>query len=152
MRRALLSVVVFVVVAGCGPQTVGLTSAVYAFEGVRGRELTPSAAVTGSNFDLDVLTREVKFTIGGATRKFTISQASTITPGCQGNFGSMPQDTRTLDAPNIQLGELLIDAPLLRADCPAGSGVVVLQTGPTSSTGAAPDCSADVICLTYRKR
>lgn len=149
--RTLLIVAAFVL-TGCGAQTVGLTSATYAFETVRGRELTPSATVTGSTIELDVLTREVKFTIGGATRKFTLSQASTITPGCQGNFGSMPQDTRTLDAPNIQLGELLIDAPLVRADCPAGSGVIVLQTGPTSSTGAAPDCSSEIICLAYKKK
>jgi hypothetical protein len=144
--------VVVLLLTGCGAPTVGLTSATYSFETVRGRELTPSAAVTGSTLELDVLTREVKFTIGGATRKFTLSQASTITPGCQGNFGSMPQDTRTLDAPNIQLGELLIDAPLVRADCPAGSGVIVLQTGPASSTGAAPDCSAEIICLAYKKK
>lgn len=149
--RALLVVIAFVL-AGCGPQTIGLTSATYAFDAVRGRDLTPSATVTGSTLELDVLTREVKFTIGGATRKFTLSQASTITPGCPGNFGSMPQDTRTLDAPNIQLGELLIDAPLVRADCPTGSGVVVLQTGPVSSTGAAPDCSAEIICLAYKKK
>lgn len=149
--RALLVVIAFVI-AGCGPQTIGLTTATYSFDAVRGRDLTPSATVTGSTLELDVLTREVKFTIGGATRKFTLSQASTITPGCPGNLGSMPQDTRTLDAPNIQLGELLIDAPLVRADCPAGSGVVVLQTGPASSTGAAPDCSAEIICLAYKKK
>lgn len=147
--RALLFVIL---VSGCGAQTIGLTSATYTFDSVRGRELTPSATVTGSTLELDVLTREVKFTIGGATRKFTLSQASTITPGCPGNFGSMPQDTRTLDAPNIQLAELLIDSPLVRADCPTGSGVVVLQTGPASSTGAAPDCSAEIICLAYKKK
>ncbi|MDP1920464.1 MAG: hypothetical protein Q8L14_29740 [Myxococcales bacterium] len=147
--RALLLVIA---VSGCGAQTIGLTSATYSFDAVRGRELTPSATVTASTLELDVLTREVKFTIGGATRKFTLSQASTITPGCPGNFGSMPQDTRTLDAPNIQLAELLIDAPLVRADCPTGSGVIVLQTGPASSTGAAPDCSTEIICLAYKKK
>lgn len=144
--------IIALVVSACGAPTVGLTSATYSFETVRGRELTPSATVTGSALELDVLTREVKFTIGGATRKFSLSQASTITPGCRGNFGSMPQDTRTLDAPNIQLGELLIDSPLVLADCPAGSGVIVLQTGPASSTGAAPDCSAEIICLAYKKK
>ncbi len=144
--------IVALVLSACGASTVGLTSATYSFETVRGRTLTPSATVTGSTLELDVLTREVKLTIGGATRKFTLSQASTSTPGCQGNFGSMPQDTRTLDAPNVQLGELLIDAPLVRADCPTGSGVIVLQSGPATSTGAAPDCSAEIICLAYKKK
>lgn len=141
-----------VVVAGCGPQTVGLKSATYVFDSLRGREAMPSATVTGSTLELDVVLREVKLTIGGATRKFGVSQTSTTTAGCPGNFSSQPQETRTLDAPNIQLGELLIDAPLLRSDCPDGSGVVVLQQGPLSSSGAAPECSADVLCLVYRKR
>lgn len=148
MRASLL----FVLLAGCGPATVQLTSATYAFDGLRGREGSPSAAVTGSTLEVDVVLREVKLTIGGATRKFTLSQASTITPGCPTNFSSSPQETRSLDAPNIQLGELLIDAPLLRSDCPAGSQQLVLQQGPVGSTGAAPDCSAEILCLSYRKR
>jgi hypothetical protein len=137
---------------GCGPATVQLASATYGFQELRGREAMPSATVTGSTLELDVVLRELKLTIGGATRKFTLSQASTITTGCPTNFASSPQETRSLDAPNIQLGELLIDAPLVRSDCPAGSQLIVLQQGPVSSTGAAPDCSADVLCLVYRKR
>lgn len=148
--RALLLVVPSLV--ACGPATVQLTSATYVFAGLRGREAMPSATVTGSVLELDAVLRELKLTIGGATRKFTLSQASTITTGCPTNFSSSPQETRSLDAPNLQLGELLIDAPLLRADCPAGSRLVVLQQGPVTSTGAAPDCSADVLCLTYRQR
>ncbi|MBL8922352.1 MAG: hypothetical protein JNJ54_26105 [Myxococcaceae bacterium] len=136
----------------CGPATVQLTSATYSFEGLRGREGTPSAVVTGSTLEVDVVLREVKLTIGGATRKFTLSQASTITTGCPTNFSSSPQETRSLDAPNLQLGELLIDAPLLRSDCPAGSRQIVLQQGPVGAMGAAPDCSAEVLCLAYRRR
>jgi len=147
--RALLLLVLF---AGCGPQTVPLTSATYAFDGLRGRDATPSATVTASTLELDVLTREVKLTLGGATRRFTLSEKSTVTEGCPGNFGSMPQDTRTLDAPNVQLGEFLIDAPMVRADCPQGSGVVVLQSGPATSSGGAPACSDEIVCLSYRKR
>lgn len=149
MRTLLVSMVLLV---GCGPQTVALKSAVYSFEGLRGREGTPSAIVTASTLDLDVITREVKLTVSGVARKFTLAQTSTQTSGCPTNFGATMQDTRTLDAPNIQLGELLIDAPLVRADCPEGSGVVVLQQGPASSAGAAPECSADVLCLTFKKR
>jgi hypothetical protein len=148
MRASWMLSVLFVV--GCGPQTIGITSAKYAFESLRGRDATPSAAVAGSTIELVVKTGEVKFTLGGATRNFTLSQASTVTPGCQGNFGSMPQETRTLDAPNLQLGEFLLDSPLIRADCPMGSKVIVLQAGPALSSGAAPDCSAEIICLAYR--
>ena len=42
MRTLLVSVLLLV---GCGPQTVALKSAVYSFEGLRGREGTPSAIV-----------------------------------------------------------------------------------------------------------
>jgi hypothetical protein len=107
-----------------------------------------SAAVKGTTVELDVVTREVKVTITSATRKFTLSMDSTQTPGCS---SAAAQDTRTLDAPNLQLGDLLIDAPLLRADCPTGSGVIVLQQGPLGSDGAAPACSPEVLCLTYRR-
>ncbi len=142
MGRALL----VVLLAGCGPQAVPLKSGVYAFEGLRGREGTPSAAVKASQLELDVLTREVKLTFSSATRKFFLSQDSTVTVGCE-KAGA--QDTRTLDAPNVQLGEFLFDAPLIRADCPAGSGVVVFQQGPLGSDGA-PACSAEVLCVSYR--
>lgn len=137
--------------SGCGAPTVGLKTGVYTFEGVRGRSATPSSALTASSVEIDVLTREVKATVGGATRRFNLSQMSTLTSGCPGNFGAMPQDTRTLDAPNLQFGEFLIDEPLLRAECPAGSGVIVLQQGPLSSSGA-PACSEEIICLAFRTR
>ncbi|MDX2014744.1 MAG: hypothetical protein SFW67_31390 [Myxococcaceae bacterium] len=136
----------------CGAPTSGLRTGTYAFEALRGREGAPSATVSGSTLELDVLTREVKLTLGGATRRFTMAQDATTTSGCQGNFGGTAQETRTLDAPNVQLGELLVDAPLLRTDCPAGSPNVVLQSGPVSAAGAAPDCSADVICVVYTRR
>lgn len=137
---------------GCGPQTVPLRSAVYGFEGLRGRSGTPSAAVTGATLEYDALTREVKLTVGSATRRFVAGQASSITVGCQGNFGGQPQETRTLDAPNLQLAELLFDAPLLRSDCPEGSGVIVLQSGPSTSSGGAPDCSEAILCSTWKRR
>lgn len=140
-----------VLLTGCGAPTAGLKTATYRFEGLRGRDASASATVTSSTIEYDVLSREVKLTINGAARRFTAAMNATTTPGCQGNFGSVPQETRALDAPNIQLGEFLIDAPLLRADCPDGSGVLVLQTGPAGASGA-PDCSAEVICLTYRKQ
>lgn len=149
MRTLLVSMLFL---AGCGQQTVALKSAVYSFEGLRGREGTPSAIVTASTLELDVITREVKLTVSGAARKFTLAPNVTQTNGCPTNLGATLQDTRALDAPNIQLGELLIDAPLVRADCPEGSGVVVLQQGPASSVGAAPECSTDVLCLTFKKR
>jgi hypothetical protein len=137
------------VLAGCGPQNVKLVSATYGYEGLRGRDGAPSATVTGAALEVDALTRELKVTISNVTRKFTLAADATWSPGCQ---ASAQQETRSLDAPNLQLGELLVDAPLLRADCPTGSGVVVLQQGPLSSTGAAPDCSAEVLCLTFKKR
>lgn len=142
MRRLLA----FFVLAGCGPQAVPLKSGTYAFEGLRGRDGAPSAAVTASQLELDVLTREVKLTVSNATRKFLLSQDSTVTLGCE-KAGA--QDTRTLDAPNVQLGEFLFDAPLVRADCPAGSGVIVFQQGPLGPEGA-PACSSEVLCLSYR--
>lgn len=141
-------VLVLTLVAACGPQPVALTSGVHQFEGLRGRDATPSAVVTGTTLELDVVSREVKLTISSATRKFALSMDSTRTPGCS---SAAAQETRTLDAPNLQLGEFLIDAPLIRADCPSGSGVVVLQQGPLGSDGAAPACSAEVLCLTYRR-
>lgn len=137
---------------GCGPQTVPLRSAVYAFEGLRGRSGTPSSAVTGSTLEYDALTREVKLTVGSATRRFVAAQTSSVTTGCQGNFAGQAQETRTLDAPNVQLAELLFDAPLLRSDCPDGAGVIVLQSGPAGSTGAAPDCSESILCTTWKRR
>lgn len=139
---------VFVSLAGCGPQPVALTSGVYQFEGLRGRADMASAVVKGTTIELDVVTREVKVTITSATRRFSLSMDAARTPGCS---SAAAQDTRTLDAPNVQLGELLIDAPLIRADCPTGSGVIVLQQGPLGSDGAAPACSAEVLCLTYRR-
>jgi hypothetical protein len=150
MRR-LLALAVLPVLA-CGAPTSGLRTGRYAFESIRGREAMPSATVTGSSLELDVLTREVKLTLGGATRRFAMAQDATTTSGCQGNFGGTAQETRTLDAPNIQLGEFLVDSPLLRTDCPAGSPNLVLQSGPTSASGAAPDCSAEVVCLVYSRR
>ncbi|MCA2980899.1 MAG: hypothetical protein INH37_21730 [Myxococcaceae bacterium] len=81
-----------------------------------------------------------------------MSQASTSTVGCQGNFGSTAQETRALDAPNLQLGELLLDEPLLVGACPAGSRSVVLQAGPAAPGGAAPGCSADVVCVLYARQ
>jgi hypothetical protein len=144
----------FAVVAlvGCGAPAPGLRTGTYSFDSLRGREAAPSAVVTGSTLELDVLTREVQLTLGGATRRFVMSRDATSTPGCQGHFGGTAQETRTLDAPNIQLGEFLIDAPLLRTDCPAGSPNLVLQAGPPSAAGAAPDCSADIVCLVYARR
>lgn len=139
------------VLTACGPGSVKLSSAAFTFETVRGREGTATSAVTGSTLDYDASTREVKLTLNGAARRFVAAMSATTTTGCHGNFGGVPQETRTLDAPNIQVGEFLIDAPLIRTDCPQGSPLVVLQSGPVGATGA-PDCSADVICLVYRKK
>ncbi|MCU0698089.1 MAG: hypothetical protein MUC96_16405 [Myxococcaceae bacterium] len=147
-----LLVLAGLLLVACGAPTSGLRTGTYVFGALRGREAAPSATVSGSTLELDVLTREVKLTLGGATRRFTMAQDATTTTGCPGNFGGTAQETRTLDAPNIQLGELLIDAPVLRTDCPAGSPNLVLQSGPVSAAGAAPDCSAEVICVVYSRR
>jgi hypothetical protein len=117
------------------------------FESFRQREGTPSRTVAGTTLELDVVTRDIKLTIDGATRRFLMSQGGTLSTSCEGRA---QEETRTVDAPNIQVGEVLIDEPLLRAECPLGSGVVVLQTGPLQPTGAAPACSQEKVCLAYR--
>jgi hypothetical protein len=145
--RFLLLAALFLV--ACGPAPSTLKTGTYGFQSVRARDGMPSATVTASTIELDVLTREVKLTLGGATRRFTIAQTSTTTTGCPGNLAGTAQETRTLDAPNIQLGEFLLDSPLLRSDCPAGASTLVLQSGPVSASGAAPDCLSEIICLVY---
>ena len=51
-----------------------------------------------------------------------------------------------------------VHAPLKKNECAAChrshgfSQQLVLQQGPVGSTGAAPDCSAEILCLSYRKR
>ncbi len=136
----------------CGPESVALRTGLYSFKASFGTGSPPSVITAASTLELDVTSREVKLTVGSATRNFRMATTSTITTGCPTNTASSALETRSLDAPNIQVGDALIDAPLLRTECPASSNSVVLQTGPVTGAGAAKDCSGGIVCLVYERQ
>jgi hypothetical protein len=155
MRRlAGRALVVFAAISltACGPESVPLRTGLYSFKAIFGTGAPASIITAASTLELDVATREVKLTVGSATRNFRMATTSTSTSGCPTNTASSTLETRSLDAPNIQVGDALVDEPLLRSECPASSNSVVLQTGPVTGAGAARDCSDGVVCLVYARK